>query len=190
MSHILIVYGTQEGQTAKIASAMQLEIERAGHRCDVYNLQDEPVIDLTIYDGVIAGASVHFSKLPRTFRKWMFCYSKILARKPIGFFSVCLGILETNDPLTVQEEQRISSEFLSSVGLKPMINTIFAGALTYSQYGWFKRLLMKRIAARAGGSADTTQDHEYTNWEDVAKFANRFVCLVQTNRNFDKTFSL
>jgi menaquinone-dependent protoporphyrinogen oxidase len=34
---------------------------------------------------------------------------------------------------------------------------------------------MKRIAKREGGSTDTSHDHEYTDWDAVARFTNRFL---------------
>jgi menaquinone-dependent protoporphyrinogen oxidase len=33
---------------------------------------------------------------------------------------------------------------------------------------------MKRIVAKAGGDTDTTRDYEYTDWEDLRRFAQDF----------------
>jgi hypothetical protein len=46
-----------------------------------------------------------------------------------------------------------------------------AGALKYTRYGWLKRRVMRYIAGKAGGSTDTSRDHEYTDWEDLRVFA-------------------
>jgi hypothetical protein len=47
----------------------------------------------------------------------------------------------------------------------------FAGRLAYTQYGPIKRLILRLIAQREGGSTDTRRDHELTDWTDVARFA-------------------
>jgi menaquinone-dependent protoporphyrinogen oxidase len=54
---------------------------------------------------------------------------------------------------------------------------LFGGALVYRQYGFFKRLMMKKIVSdKPGGlSTDTSRDHEYTDWDQVARFAEDFL---------------
>ena len=41
-------------------------------------------------------------------------------------------------------------------GWRPGTVKLVAGALPYTQYAWFKRLIMKRIVGKAGGDTDTT----------------------------------
>lgn len=65
-------------------------------------------------------------------------------------------------------------DFLVATGLTPVRSCRIAGALRYSKYGPVKRELMKRIAARAGGATDTSCDVEYTDWEQVRRFALEF----------------
>jgi len=45
-------------------------------------------------------------------------------------------------------------------------------ALPYTQYGFFLRWLMKHIASVAGAPVDTTRDHDLTDWDEVARFAD------------------
>jgi menaquinone-dependent protoporphyrinogen oxidase len=37
---------------------------------------------------------------------------------------------------------------------------------------------MKRIVGKAGGSTDTTRDHEYTDWNDLRDFARTFATRI------------
>ena len=62
---------------------------------------------------------------------------------------------------------------------------MFAGALVYTQYGWFKRRVMRVIARREGGDTDMTHDHEYTDWQAVEQFARDVHKLVQANAAAD-----
>jgi menaquinone-dependent protoporphyrinogen oxidase len=66
------------------------------------------------------------------------------------------------------------SEFTGALGWQPPLTASFAGALKYTQYSWLKRELMKHIAKKEGGATDTSQDHEYTDWNHVRDFAQRF----------------
>jgi menaquinone-dependent protoporphyrinogen oxidase len=54
----------------------------------------------------------------------------------------------------------------------------FAGALKYTRYSWLKRMLMKHIAEKEGGDVDTSRDFEYTDWEQVTRFAERFFAAL------------
>jgi menaquinone-dependent protoporphyrinogen oxidase len=38
---------------------------------------------------------------------------------------------------------------------------------------------MKRIATMAGRDTDTSRDYEYTDWDEVARFAEEFADQVQ-----------
>jgi len=48
---------------------------------------------------------------------------------------------------------------------------MIAGALRYSKYRMPMRWIMKRIAAAEGGDTDTSRDYEYTDWDQVERFA-------------------
>jgi len=56
--------------------------------------------------------------------------------------------------------------------------TQVAGALKYTQYDFFTRLLMKRIAKKEGRTTDTSRDYEYTDWNAVRQFVKEFVVRV------------
>ena len=54
----------------------------------------------------------------------------------------------------------------------------FAGAIKYTQYGFITRWIMRRIAKKEGGDTDTSRDHEYTDWVQVTRFAEKFLKKV------------
>ena len=62
--------------------------------------------------------------------------------------------------------------FLGDTGWTPNAKQIFAGALPYRKYGWFTRMLMKRIVKKGGGDTDTSRNYEYTDWNVVNEFAS------------------
>jgi menaquinone-dependent protoporphyrinogen IX oxidase len=41
---------------------------------------------------------------------------------------------------------------------------------------------MKRIAWRHGNSTDTSRDYEFTNWDEVARLADRVIQRIVTER--------
>ncbi len=63
-----------------------------------------------------------------------------------------------------------------SCGWYPAGVANFAGALRYTRYGFFKRLLMRSIARKEGSpDLDARRDYEYTDWSAVNGFVEDFV---------------
>ncbi len=179
MKKILVVYGTKEGQTSKIARVMAKELRKLGHSTQLVSAENiHASVNPEDFDGVVTGASVHMAKYPTAFRKWVKDNSQSLERIPTAFFSVCLGVLEKSNTETQKNVRSIAEDFFNWSGWQPMMWTTFPGALQYSKYGWFVRLMMKRIAKKAGGATDTSRDYEYTDWKDVRQFACEFSALM------------
>jgi len=176
MCRYLIVYSTQEGQTAKIVRFISNELQMyADTSVDVYSETEVPIdLDLSRYDGVMIGASVHLGQFPKELVQWVKANSEILSMSENGFFSVCLGILEAQNKKTQDAERKIVFDFFRETGWHPRHWRIFAGALRYTKYGPFKKLLMKILAGRAGGDVDTSRDYEYTDWTAVRRFTSEF----------------
>ncbi len=64
----------------------------------------------------------------------------------------------------------MADAFFAETGWHPAAVHHAAGALRYTKYDFLKRLLMRHIAAKEGGDVDTSEDHEYTDWEALAAF--------------------
>jgi len=179
MATVLLVYGTGEGHTATIADRLEQTLEDRDHdvtKVDVETLPDEFL--LTEFDAVVVGSSVHVSKHHSGIQEFIETRREALEKRPTAFFQVSLSSV-SDDP----ERQAIAAEYvdslLESTGWNPDRIGLFGGALRYSKYGFLKRLLMKRIAKGATGDVDTSQDYEYTDWDEVEAFANDFAAFVE-----------
>jgi menaquinone-dependent protoporphyrinogen oxidase len=172
MSRILVIYGTTEGQTAKIARYLGDTLRAAGVSADVVDARTASSSPDN-YDAVIVAASVHARGYQQAVRRWVRARAQVLNAKPTAFISVCLGVLQP-EPKVQRELAAIVDRFLTSTGWRPAITKHVAGALAYSRYNWFKRWAMVRIVRTAGGDTDTSRDYEYTDWADVQGFAEEF----------------
>ena len=172
MARFLVLYGTVQGQSGKIANFIADELKVMGHTADIFDAESIPKKILpSNYDAYVIGGGVHIGGYPSPLRRWVSFYSRELNKKPGAFFSVCLGILQ-NDPKVKKEEEQIVQRFFDKTGWHPEFSTIFAGALTYSKYNWFLKRIMRSIAKKASGvKTDMKKDYEYTNWDDVKRFS-------------------
>ena len=183
MSKLLVLYGTTDGQTAKIARFLATELRTFGVQTDVVEAGTADP-DPREYVGVIVAASVHMGGYQPGVVRWARAHAKALRGKPSAFLSVCLGVLQQD--LKVQRDLvAITNRFENQTGWKPPRVKLVAGALKYTRYGWLKRMLMRRIAEKAGGSTDVSRDHEYTDWGDLREFAEAFWAMCRVIAQYE-----
>lgn len=176
MPRTLILYATTEGHTARIAQRIELALRDQGHTVETRPANALSDLDPSAYDGVIVGASIHYGRHPRYLRALVRRHRNALATRPGAFFSVSLSA--GGPGAKPAAAQRYLDAFLRQSGWQPQQTASFAGALQYSRYGVWKRLLMRMIVGFAGGDTDTTRDYEYTDWNAVERFAGRYAqCL-------------
>lgn len=181
MKQILIVYGTTDGQTRKIAQVLAEDFRARLCSVDVLDAAG-PLrrVSPDSYDGVIVAASVHIGAFQPAVARWVRSHAAALSQLPTAFLSVCLAILEKR-PEPREEIEKIMQRFFSRTGWHPAMTRLVAGAIRYTQYRWLKKWMMKRIVAKAGGGTDTTRDYEYTDWDDLREFAGEFVAQLSPN---------
>jgi menaquinone-dependent protoporphyrinogen oxidase len=169
---ILILYGTTEGHTARIAEYLADAIRGGGHLADAVDLKRAQDGLLDGYDTVIVGGSIHMGKHEESVRDFVVKNRVALEGLPSAFFSVSLAAHGD-----LANAQAYVENFEQETGWRPAQVGLFSGALLYRQYGFFKRLMMKKIvSSKPGGlSTDTSRDHEYTDWEQVKGFAEDFL---------------
>lgn len=175
MSKCLIVYGTKEGQTAKIANKIGDIIQQRGSQVDVYDARNVPnTFRLQDYSAVLIGSSIHMGQWSGPVLKFVQRYRESLSSTPSAFFSVSMASASA----TPEERAKLDpyvERFFNKGGWHPKTVENFAGALAYTKYGFFTKWIMQRISKAHGESTDTSRDIEFTDWEQVSKFAQEFV---------------
>lgn len=173
MLPMLVLYGTTDGQTARIARFVAEELRSAGSDVDLVEAHSSRTPDPKAYAGVIVLASVHVRSYQRSVRRWVSANAAALGDRPTAFLSVCLAVLQT-DEKTRRDLAGILERFISRTCWQPTFSRHIAGALRYTHYNWIKKWVMRGIAAKTGGGTDTTRDYEYTDWDDLRGIVRRF----------------
>lgn len=182
MKRILVLYQSRYGQTKKISQQIAEELRFRGFDVVLSDVGGKGELPMaSAFDGVVSGAPVYKGSLSSSLRKWVSRNQSALASLPTAFFSVCLGILETENIETQLHERQIMRNFLAAAGWRPNLIRIFAGGLPYTRYNWLIRWTMKRIAKSAGGDTDTRRDYEYTDWSEVRAFSQALAALFSAD---------
>ena len=173
--HVLIVYGSKEGQTAKIAERIAQIIRNRGLEASTYSGKGIPAdFPADAFDAAVVGGSIHIGKYPVYLAEFVMHHREWLNKVPSAFFTVCMAI-QSRNAAEREEAENFGKRFIETTQWNPSLVETFAGAVKYTRYNFVTRFIMKRITQREGGSTDTSRDHEYTDWDAVARFTNRFL---------------
>ena len=94
MAPILIVYGTTEGQTEKIARILAQNLREEGAEVDVMNAAHDPGLHPEDFRAIIVAASLHAGKYQKPVRRWVQANVETLRTRQSAFPSVCLGVFD------------------------------------------------------------------------------------------------
>jgi menaquinone-dependent protoporphyrinogen oxidase len=89
------------------------------------------------------------------------------------FLAVSLAAAH-HSPSARQEVANTLARFTVATHWMPKRTIPVAGALLYTRYGFFTRLVMRLISKRAGGDTDTSRDYEYTDWAALSQLSRWF----------------
>lgn len=183
MAHLLVLYGTSEGQTQKIAAFIADRLQKDGHTVELDAIEAvQSPLSAERFDGIIVGASVHAGRHKDTVVQFVRDNRSVLQALPSAFFSVSLAVLDESHH---EKARTYVARFLQETGWTPNVVERIAGALRYTQYGVVKRFIMKQISKRSGRPTDTSRDVEFTDWTQVSAFVDRVQALLGVSQAED-----
>ena len=175
---ILIVYGSTQGQTHKIAEFAAERWRDQGHDVAVF---DAALIASTLdplgYDVTLVAASLHAGTYQPAVVRFVRDHAPPLASVPSAFISVSLSAAG-NDAGDLAGLKHAEEAFFARTGWHPAHVHHAAGALAYTHYNVVLRWFMRRIARARGASTDTSQDNELTDYAALAKFLDGFLVIA------------
>ena len=171
MPTIPVFYATTEGHTQKIAETIAAVLRHEGYESEAVDVarHEEPFPWLDAVSAVLGG-SLHAGRHQRALSAFAAREAAHLNARPSAFFSVSLSAGSRN-PTEVDAAHGLAAAFTRDAGWTPRRIACFPGKLAYTRYGFFIRLVMRRIARKEGGPTDTSRDHDLTDWAAVRAFA-------------------
>jgi menaquinone-dependent protoporphyrinogen oxidase len=180
---ILVVYGTTEGQTRKIARFVADRLREKGEEVSLIDSTEiAESLDVGSFDAVIAAGSLHNGRHQTSLFQFVRDHRSVLQSIPGAFVSVSLS-MASDDREDHLDAAECASSFLDVAGWKPTVTHLVAGALRYTQYDFFKGWILKTIAGAKGASTDISKDHEFTDWADLEAFTDAFLGAIKSHHH-------
>ena len=165
---ILIIYSSTDGHTKKICEVIKENLINKGelHLTSIENVSGTNV---QFYDYIIIGASIRYGKHNRKVFDFIEKNLNIIEKKKNAFFSV--NVVARKNEKNTPETNPYIKKFLSKTRWKPKKLGVFAGKVDYPNYSFINKQIIRFIMFITKGPIDTSKSFEFTNWDNVKKFA-------------------
>lgn len=146
---------------------------------------DTKEINLNEFDIIVIGASIRYGKHNKIVYEFIRNNQEVLERKENAFFSVNIVARKPNKNRPDTNPYLV--KFLKQISWKPKNLAVFGGKLDYQKYGVFDRQMIRFIMWMTKGDTDPNSVIEYTNWEEVDKFAHLIATLKSEHNTLEET---
>ena len=176
MATLLIVYGTGEGHTRRIAERVAAFARDHGHLAYVHDadLRPYPGED---HDAVVVAAPVHQGRHPPAVADFVRAHRDALRRVPTAFLSVSMTAAFPGASHRAEAMGYVHA-FVRETGWRPGRVHLVAGALLYTRYDFMKRSLARLIAREHGAVTDPSRDTVYTDWAQLERDTAAFLASL------------
>lgn len=183
VARTLLLYHSGYGHTRKITERICDRLVRAGQQALAAPLED-PGADPADFDRIVIGASIRNGKHKPPVHDFINNNLELLRSRPSAFFSVNLVARkpEKNTP----ETNPYMKAFLEKCPWKPDLAGVFAGNLNYRRYTFMDRNIIRFIMWLTRGPTAPDTNREFTNWDEVDRFADRVAQLGETAPDADQ----
>lgn len=171
---ILILHSSTEGHTVKICKQIALKIQNKYNNVEICNmdmLEEANQNYIAKFQLIIIGASVRYGD----FNKKVYSFIKnniiLLSTRKTAFFGV--NLVARKEHKSTTEQNPYMKKFLKKSLWKPDHIEVFAGALDYSKYKRFDKLMILMIMFLTKGPTDTSKRYVFTKWNKVKSFSSK-----------------
>jgi len=150
-----IIYGTKHGATHKCANTLANEL---GSYTKLYNLETESEINLSEYDTIIIGGSIHASAVNKNVKKFIDKNIDLLIQKNIGLYLCCM--YEGDKAL-----EQFGNAFPEELRNKATAHGLFGGEFDFEKMNFLEKAIVKKVA----NVEKSVSNLNYTNIKAFAK---------------------
>ena len=164
----LIIYSSIDGQTKKICETIKENLP-SGNKFKLISLDEALYFNLQKCEKIILGASIRYGRHNKKVIDFIIKNKNILKLKKTAFFSV--NVVARKEEKSTPETNPYVLNFLKKTNWKPNKLSVFAGKVDYPNYNFINKIVIRFIMLITKGPTDINNSYEFTNWENVRKFA-------------------
>lgn len=177
MASLLILYSTTDGHTLEICQRLQHVVEKHAeepeHDVTLFNLNDVANTRLESFDKIVLGASIRYGRHQPQVYQFIKSNRLLLEKIPCAFFTV--NVVARKPEKSQPDTNPYLLKFLKQTAWKPEKLAVFAGQIDYQRYSFWDKHIIRFIMWVTHGPTNLNTKIDYTNWDDVDKFASEII---------------
>jgi len=170
MLKFLIIYSSTDGHTKTICERIR-DSSKNKETIKIISLEEAKSFDISTFYKIIIGASIRYGSHSKELYKFIQSNKDILDQKDNVFFSV--NVVARKPEKNKPDTNPYIKKFIKTSQWKPKKIGVFAGKVSYPNYNFFDKYIIKFIMFITKGPTDTSQSYEFTDWEKVDDFAKQ-----------------
>lgn len=174
MTKTLILFASIDGQTHKICRHIEASLNDNHHEITLLDIHHTANLDVALFDKVVIGGSVRYGKHSKQMQRFLIQNRAQLDQVKTAIFSVNATARKAHK--RTPETNPYLTTLLTKAEINPTLKAVFAGKIHLKLYGPLDRFMIKLIF-RLSGEKLTSDEHEFTNWQEVEAFAQRIRAL-------------
>lgn len=153
-----IIYATKHGCSDKCAQTLANELDV---NTKLFNLESDKKIELTSYDTIIIGGSIHAGTLNKKVKSFIDKNHNSLSEKKLGLFLCCMYEGEK----ALEQFQDVFPETLRN---KAQAHGLFGGELNFEKMSFLEKAIVKKIA-------NVEKSVSNINYSNIKSFAKKMI---------------
>ncbi len=172
---LLLLSASVYGHVTKVCEAMRPVLERADLEV-VQATDSDRLPEPAEFDAVIIGSSIRNGKHNPAIISYIESHQAALSERPSAFFSV--NLVARKPHKSTPETNPYVRKFLQNSPWQPDQVGVFGGQLNYRRYKAMDRWVIRFIMWMNKGPTDLDTNADFTDWDAVRDFAERFAKLA------------
>lgn len=131
-----VIYRSHHGTTEKVATMIQQAL--GSENCMLFNLKTSKNIDLSAFDRVIIGGSIHAGNIQNKIKEFCKSNQDLLLEKPLGLFLSCMEVDKA--------QEQFDNAFPEPLRKHALSCKLTGGEFNFDRMNFIEKMLIRKIS--------------------------------------------